>query len=96
MNIEWTQEWPQEPGQFLFYGSLRSLYDGHKPYKLEVCTATMTANEKLLFIAGGLVLYKNDWHDCWFAHFSPRLPFGEQQVKRDVSAYDPWGEYDQR
>lgn len=69
-GLEWTEEWPTEPGTYLFYGN----YHGTKakPH-LEICKANESMNGVLTLTAGAAFLYSSEQYGM-FARLELEMP----------------------
>lgn len=66
---DWIETWPAEPGRYLFYGHACGL---RRPdlYLVDVGRAGVG----LLFISGGLFLYKSECRGYWKLFDAGELP----------------------
>lgn len=75
-NLAWTEEWPTEPGTYLYYGDYgKSNHEDYKP-RLQLCTAKLAGppdKRCLTLVASGCFLYKSE-QTGMFARIEVSLP----------------------
>jgi len=69
-QINWTAEWPTEPGQYLFYGCSKDWADAPRKVRLVL---VWLSGSVLMFSTEGEFIYPETHHGYW-APFDVALP----------------------
>lgn len=63
MELNWTREWPDKPGQYLFYGDFKITHQhdlaSNRP-RLMIVEVFKISNG-LLYAAAGIGMFKSEW-----------------------------------
>lgn len=61
LRFNWSVKWPDEPGTYLFCGRPR----GGSRFHTMLVDAAHTANDQLVYLGGGHILYQVEWQGVW-------------------------------